>query len=184
MRRTPGLAIPLAMMALVGTLGFNFQVILPLLARFTFDGGAAAYTALAVAMGIGSVAGALATGARERIGPGLLTGSALLFGAAALVAAAAPTLAAEALLLVPLGAASVTFAAGINSTLQLAAAPADAGARDGALLDRLPRIDSDRRPADRLARRDRGPAHGPAARRRRRADGRARLADRLRAGSP
>ena len=122
-RRTPGLAIPLAMMALVGTLGFNFQVILPLLARFTFDGGAAAYTALAVAMGIGSVAGALATGARERIGPGLLTGSALLFGAAALVAAAAPTLAAEALLLVPLGAASVTFAAGINSTLQLAAVP-------------------------------------------------------------
>jgi MFS family permease len=122
-RRTPELAIPLAMMALVGTLGFNFQVILPLLARFEFGAGAAAYTALAVAMGIGSVAGALATGARERIGPGLLTGSALLFGAAALVAAAAPTLAAEALLLVPLGAASVTFAAGINSTLQLEAVP-------------------------------------------------------------
>src|SRR5204862_4210446 len=37
--RTPGLAIPLAMMAVVGTLGFNFQVILPLLARFSFDGG-------------------------------------------------------------------------------------------------------------------------------------------------
>jgi MFS family permease len=122
-RRTPGLAIPLAMMGLVGTLGFNFQVILPLLARFSFDGGAAAYTALAVAMGVGSVAGALATSARDRIGPGLLTGSALLFGVAALVAAAAPTLAVEALLLVPLGAASVTFAAGINSTLQLAAAP-------------------------------------------------------------
>ena len=122
-RRTPGLAIPLALMALVGTLGFNFQVILPLLARFSFDGGAAAYTALAVAMGIGSVAGALATGARGRIAPGLLTGSALLFGVAALVAAAAPTLAVEALLLIPLGAASVSFAAGINSTLQLATAP-------------------------------------------------------------
>ena len=27
-------------MALVGTLGFNFQVILPLLARFSFGGGA------------------------------------------------------------------------------------------------------------------------------------------------
>ena len=33
--RRPALRIPLAMMALVGTLSFNFQVLLPLLARFT-----------------------------------------------------------------------------------------------------------------------------------------------------
>ena len=39
--RTPELAVPLALMALVGTLGFNFQVVLPLLAKFSFDGGAA-----------------------------------------------------------------------------------------------------------------------------------------------
>ena len=38
MTRTPELAIPLGMMALVGTLGFNFQVLLPLLARETFGG--------------------------------------------------------------------------------------------------------------------------------------------------
>ncbi len=38
--RTPELAVPLALMALVGTLGFNFQVVLPLLAKFSFDGGA------------------------------------------------------------------------------------------------------------------------------------------------
>ena len=120
---TPALAVPLAMMALVGTLGFNFQVILPVLARFTFDGGAGAYTALAVAMGVGSVAGALATGALGRIGSPVLTGSALGFGALALLAAAAPTLPLEALVLVPLGAATVVFAAGINSSLQLAAAP-------------------------------------------------------------
>jgi hypothetical protein len=125
--RTPALLIPLAMMALVGTLGYNFQVILPLLARFSFDGGAAAYTALAVAMGVGSVAGALATGARGRVGPGLLVGAAFGFGAVALIAAAAPTLPLEAIALVPLGAASVTFAAGINSSLQLAAEPAMRG---------------------------------------------------------
>lgn len=122
-RRTPSLAIPLAMMAVVGTLGFNFQVILPLLARFAFEGGAGAYTALVVAMGIGSVAGALITGARTRIGPRMLTGAALGFGALALVAAAAPSLVLEAIVLVPLGAASVMFAASVNSALQLAAAP-------------------------------------------------------------
>src|SRR5680860_57589 len=44
-RRTPELAVPLGLMALVGTLGLNFQVILPLLARFSFDGGASVYAA-------------------------------------------------------------------------------------------------------------------------------------------
>ncbi len=126
-RRTPALAIPLAMMALVGTLGYNFQVILPLLARFSFDGGAAAYTLLAVAMGAGSVLGALAAGARGRVGPGLLVGAAFGFGVAALIAAGAPTLALEAVALVPLGAASVTFAAGVNSSLQLTAEPSMRG---------------------------------------------------------
>jgi MFS family permease len=121
--RTPELAIPLGMMALVGTLAFNFQVVLPLLARETFAGDATAYSALVVAMGAGAVAGALVTGARRRIGEGLLTGAALGFGVFGLIAAAAPTLTLAALALVPLGAASVTFAAGINSTLQLAAEP-------------------------------------------------------------
>jgi len=125
--RTPALAIPLAMMAVVGTLGYNFQVILPLLARFSFDGGPATYTALAVAMGAGSVAGALAAGARGRVGPGLLVAAAFGFGSVALIAAVAPSVPLEIAALVPLGAASVTFAAGVNSSLQLDAAPAMRG---------------------------------------------------------
>jgi MFS family permease len=121
--RTPELAIPLGMMALVGTLGFNFQVLLPLLARETFGGGAEAYSGLAVAMGAGAVAGALVTSARRTIGDRFLVGAASGFGVFALLAAAAPNLQLEALALVALGGASVTFAAGINSTLQLAAEP-------------------------------------------------------------
>ena len=125
--RSPELAIPLGMMAVVGTLGFNFQVILPLLARFSFHGDAAVYTSLAIAMGAGSVIGALVAGARGRVGPRLLIGASLGFGTAALLAALAPSLPLEILALVPLGAASVTFAAGINSSLQLAAEPAMRG---------------------------------------------------------
>jgi MFS family permease len=125
--RTPELAIPLAMMAVVGTLGFNFQVILPLLARFTFDGGATTYTALAVAMAVGSVAGALASGARGRVGPAVLIAASLGFGVLAALAALAPSLPLEMLVLVPLGAASVTFAAGVNSSLQLAVEPSMRG---------------------------------------------------------
>jgi MFS family permease len=122
-RATPELAIPLALMALVGTFGFNFQVILPLLARFSFGGGAGVYAALVSAMGIGSIVGALVTGSHGRTSPRLIAAAALAFGGAALLAAAAPAMAVEIIALVLLGAASVTFAATINSSLQLAVTP-------------------------------------------------------------
>ena len=111
------------MMALVGTISFNFQVLLPLLADFTWHGTAATYAMLTAAMGVGSVAGALAAGARGRVSPNLLTFSCTLFGIALLAAAAAPTLELQIAALIPLGAASVTFAAGVNSALQIAVEP-------------------------------------------------------------
>jgi MFS family permease len=120
-RRRPELRIPLGMMVVIGTLSFNFQVLLPLFAKFTWHGTASTYALLTTAMGIGSVGGALAAGARNRVTPGLLIGSSAVFGLASLAAAAAPTLVTQAIALAPLGAASVTFAAGVNSTLQLAA---------------------------------------------------------------
>jgi MFS family permease len=122
-RRTPELRVPLLMMVVIGTVSFNFQVLLPLLASETWDGNAATYATLTAVMAVGSVLGALAAGARGRVTDGLLVGSAALFGVAELLAAIAPTLTWQALALVPLGAASVTFAAGVNSSLQLAAEP-------------------------------------------------------------
>jgi MFS family permease len=111
------------MMALVGTVSFNFQVLLPLLASETWGGSAGTYALLTAVMGVGSVLGALAAGARGRVSPGLLVGSAVLFGVAELAAGVAPTLTLQAIALIPLGVASVTFAAGVNSSLQLAAEP-------------------------------------------------------------
>jgi MFS family permease len=126
-RGTPQLWIPLGLMAVVGTLGFNFQAVLPLLARFTFDGGASTYAALVSAMGIGAVVGALTNGARGTVTPALLAGAAIGFGALALLAAGAPWIALEMLVLAPLGAASVILAASVNSALQLASDPAMRG---------------------------------------------------------
>ena len=122
-RATPALRVPLLMMALVGTLSFNFIVLLPLLARFSFDGSASSYAGLMTAMGVGSVIGALAAGAHGRVSERMLTVSSAAFGAAILLLAATPTIELAALVLVPLGAASVTFAAGVNSALQLAVSP-------------------------------------------------------------
>jgi len=121
--RTPELLVPLALMALVGTLGFNFQVVLPLLAKFSFEAGAMTYAVLVSAMAVGSIVGALVNGHRGRTGPRLIAAGSLAFGVAALLAALMPTLAFEVPALMLLGAASVTFAATINSTLQLAVAP-------------------------------------------------------------
>ncbi len=122
-RREPELWIPLALMAIVGTLGYNFQVVLPLLARFTFHGGPSTYAVLVAAMGIGAIIGALINGARGSVTPMLLIGASLLFGVIALLAAGAPSLALEIAALAPLGAATVTLAASINSSLQLASEP-------------------------------------------------------------
>jgi MFS family permease len=122
-RRTPELAVPLALMALVGTFGLNFQVILPLLARFSFEGGASAYATLVAAMGAGSVLGALATGAHGRTDARLIGGAALAFGLLAATAAAMPSLALEVPVVALLGASAVTFAAAINSSLQLSVEP-------------------------------------------------------------
>ena len=126
-RRTPALLIPLAMMALVGTLSYNFQILLPLLADFTWHGTATTYALLTTAMGVGSVLGALAAGARGRVDSRLLVWAAAAFGVLMLAAAAAPTLPLQIAALVPLGMVTVTFAAGVNSTLQLAVDPAMRG---------------------------------------------------------
>jgi MFS family permease len=116
----PVLRSTIALVAVVGALGLNYRVALPLLARFTFGGDASAYGALASIMAAGAVVGSLAAARRGRPSRTLLLGSVAVFGALSFAAAAAPTLLAEAVVLAPLGVASMTFLATANSTLQLA----------------------------------------------------------------
>jgi MFS family permease len=72
-------------------------------------------------MGVGSIAGALFSGWRANVSGTLLVVSAALFGLTQIGAAAAPTEWVQLVVLALVGAASVTFAAGVNSSLQLAA---------------------------------------------------------------
>jgi MFS family permease len=73
------------------------------------------------------VSGALLAGARGRVDSRLLVWAATAFGVLMLLAAAAPTLPLQVATLIPLGAVSVTFAAGVNSALQIAVDPAMRG---------------------------------------------------------
>jgi MFS family permease len=122
-RHTPSLAIPLVMMALIGCLAYEFQVVLPLMARETFGGGAEVYGFMTASMGVGAVIGGLMTAARGRTGQLPLVISSVGFGFAILFAALAPDLAVELIALGFVGAGSVSFLATGNSTLQLGADP-------------------------------------------------------------
>jgi MFS family permease len=121
--RTPELRATIAVMAVVGTLAFNFTVVLPVLAKFTFNGDASTYGWLSSLMGVGSIIGALAVASKLQPTVKLLVGSAVAFGAVMLLSAVAPTLMSEYVVMVLLGTTSITFMATANSTCQLASAP-------------------------------------------------------------
>jgi MFS family permease len=124
---TPDLRVPLLTMAVVGVFAFNFTVTLPLLAKFTFHGGAGLYSSFMVAMGAGAVAGGLAVAFRSRPSTRLLAGIGLVFGLSILGVALAPGHVAALALLVPMGAASIAFVATNNAILQLRSEPAMRG---------------------------------------------------------
>ncbi|MGZ4141706.1 MAG: MFS transporter [Actinomycetota bacterium] len=120
-RRTPVLLDTLFIITIVATFGFNFTIVLPLMAKFTFHGGAGIYGLLSSIMAVGSIGGALFVAGRRKPTMRFLVATAFIFGAALLVAAYAPTIALEALLLIPVGMTSMAFIATANSTLQLSA---------------------------------------------------------------
>jgi len=124
---SPTLRRPLLLVAVIGTFGFNFAVVLPLLARFTFDGGARMYGVLTSLMSLGSLLGALYAASRSRPTRPVLLRSAAAFGALTVAAAAIPSPVALAPVLVAVGVAMMVFLATANATLQLTAAPAMRG---------------------------------------------------------
>ncbi|HYI44145.1 MAG TPA: MFS transporter [Actinomycetota bacterium] len=115
----PALKSLLIIMAIVGTLQYNFQVILPLIAKETFSGNAGTFGLLGSTIGIGMFAGSMTNAAFGRPGRKLLLVSGFLLATFTLGTAIAPTLPIAALLLIPLGASSMAFLATMNSSLQL-----------------------------------------------------------------
>jgi MFS family permease len=115
----PELRYTVLLVGVVATLGLNFSVVLPLMARFVFHKGAETFGLLTSAMAAGALTGALISAARTRPTRKLLLGSAGAFGFLTLSAAAAPSLGVLTFLLPFVGAASITFIATANATLQL-----------------------------------------------------------------
>ena len=122
-RGTPELVVPLVLMAIVGTLTYEFSVTLPVLARRSLGLGAEGFGYMTAAMGAGAVVGGLVVAARGRTGSRPLVVAVAFFGLFVLAAALAPSFALELAALVLVGAASVSFVSVANSTLQLGSAP-------------------------------------------------------------
>jgi MFS family permease len=117
--RTPQVRLIMIVMAFVGTFGYNFNVVLPLLSGFVLHTDAAGFGALSAALGSGSLVGALtmayARGVSQRR---LLLGAAafcVLLGMTALV----PVLGVTLVLLAALGFAGIMFTTSANTLLQL-----------------------------------------------------------------
>jgi MFS family permease len=123
-RANPQLYVPIALIAVIGMFGLNFQITLALIAKSTFHMGAGSYGALSAMLATGSLLGALAS-ARRSTPPSsrILFGSALAFGVCEVLTGLAPTYAIMAVLLVPTGAAVLTFTTTANATVQLGSAP-------------------------------------------------------------
>lgn len=119
----PELRTPLLVMAVLGTLSYEFQVSLPLLAKFTFGAGAAGYGLLLSSMSVGAVVGGLVVAAQNDPTHRKLGLAALVLGLTTLVASVLPTLWLTALVLPLVGASSIAFISMGNALLQLASAP-------------------------------------------------------------
>lgn len=123
-RRTPVLAGAVVLMAVSGTLAYEWAVTLPLLARDAFGGDAQTYGLMFSAMGIGAVLGGLVVASSLQATVRTLVVTALVFGTLMFVTAGAPTLVLALAALTALGGASIAFRSTATALLQLEAAPA------------------------------------------------------------
>ena len=121
---TPNVRITFLMVGVIGTLGFNFNVLVPLEARLTLHAGPAAFGLLSSALGFGALFGALLLAKRGGqptnkwlaiMGAtfGLLEGSMLL----------AHTVEQAMLVMALIGFAMTSFSASANTRVQLASPP-------------------------------------------------------------
>lgn len=119
----PVLMATLVMSAVIGLFAYEFEVVLPLLARFTFEGDADTFGSMFAAMGVGAVVGGLFVATRGRTSPRAILAAATALGLTIAATAIAPTVWIAYMTLVMVGVSSSAFLTLGNSILQLEASP-------------------------------------------------------------
>lgn len=119
-RSVPLAAVVLGTVLLVTTFAFNFNVLLPVLAKQTLLEGPEVFGIVMACFGVGALAGALVSATISRASPRLVVGGVAAFGLVELLLAPQSSLVAVAPLLVAAGLAFTLWTSNANASLQLA----------------------------------------------------------------
>jgi MFS family permease len=122
-RTRPDLMAVLITVAMFGTFGLNFPVLLPLYTTQVFHSGASAYGVISAIMAAGSLLGALLAARRKEAKVSLVLVGAFLFGLLEVASAVMPDITAYAAMLAVTGLCSLTTATTANAVMQTSVAP-------------------------------------------------------------
>ncbi len=117
------LRVPLVMMAVIGTLAFNFQTVLPLFTVRDLSGDHLTFSLLMSVVSVGSLAGALAAARRKDVGVRMVSVAAAGFGLSMLAVALAPNQPVAFALGAVMGLTSITFMTTSTAIVQLRSDP-------------------------------------------------------------
>jgi MFS family permease len=126
-RHEPRVRLVLLLVLVVSTFAFNFNVLLPVMAKNTLGSGPAVFGILSAAFGAGALAGALLSATIARASLLLLLGGTAGFGLAELLLASVNTLGPAAAFLFATGLCFTMWTSNANTSLQLGAPDAIRG---------------------------------------------------------
>ncbi len=119
----PKLRLPILLLAVVGTLAFEFQVTLPLFAERTLGGNDTTFTWIYSVMSLGSMVGALSIARRRDVSTHLLAWAAIWLGVSMGLLALAPNFVLTLIAVIPVGVATIVMISGANAVVQLRTTP-------------------------------------------------------------
>jgi len=122
-RSVPELWVPLTMMAVVGTLSYNFQTVFPLFATRDLHGTGTTFTLLFSVVSVGALIGALSVARRKSISVRSVAIASLFYGASMAVMAVVPNQATAFAAGIVLGISSIAFLTASTAIVQTEAAP-------------------------------------------------------------
>ena len=117
--QTPKVFLILLTMAVVGTFGYNYNTILPLLAKYVLNAGATGLGLLTSAVGVGSLIAALAVASARRTSETVLLGAGFIFSLLLIAVGFSSWLPLTLVLLLLMGAIGIVYTASSNTNLQL-----------------------------------------------------------------
>jgi MFS family permease len=120
---TPSILITLLTLTVIGLLGYNYPIILPLLAKYVLHAGATGLDLLTSAVGIGALAGAVAMASSRRATQRRVLSAACIFSILLMAVGVSASLPLSLVLLVGLGGVGIVYTSSSNTRIQ-AEAPA------------------------------------------------------------